>query len=68
MKKSISVEEETETSVCVPKANVSHRKALIYNAADLNNKETESHQYDQDESEVWWHHQLQRYNYLFCKV
>ena len=23
--------------------------------------ETESHQYEQDESEVWWHHQLQRH-------
>lgn len=22
---------------------------------------TESHQFDQNESEVWWHHQLQRY-------
>jgi hypothetical protein len=21
----------------------------------------ESHQYEQEESEIWWHHQLQRY-------
>ena len=25
---------------------------------------SESHQYEQNESEVWWHHQLQRY--LLC--
>lgn len=29
------------------------------NASDQQ-QETESHQYEQDESEVWWHHQLQR--------
>ncbi len=33
--------------------------------SQANGHETESQQYEQDESEVWWHHQLQRFVSIF---
>lgn len=56
-------EDGTELSVFIPKQinedKLLHRKTVAQNN-NVKNRETESHHYEQNESEVWWHHQLQR--------
>ena len=44
-----------------------HKQHHHFNLSKQNPKSlvgSESHQYEQTESEVWWHHQLQRYVHI----
>lgn len=51
----------TNNSKTEPDSVMNSYKPITTNKSPALYNGTESHQYEPDESEVWWHHQLQRY-------